>query len=80
MKLTCLIYTLSRLKVEIVHSLDQLSKVFSDLIPETRYEVTIFAVNGNGAGEASDVLVVQTLPHGTYRLGCVPAFALGARV
>ncbi|XP_038078549.1 neogenin-like isoform X5 [Patiria miniata] len=53
-------------KVETVHDLGQLAKVISDLIPETRYEVTVFALNENGAGESSDVLVVETLPHGEY--------------
>ncbi|XP_022084069.1 neogenin-like isoform X5 [Acanthaster planci] len=53
-------------KVEIVRDLSQLAKVISDLIPETTYRVTILAINENGAGASSDILVVETLPHGEY--------------
>ncbi|XP_071789268.1 uncharacterized protein [Asterias amurensis] len=49
-----------------IESAYDLRAFLSDLAPETRYEVTVFAVNENGDGVESETLVVETLPPGDY--------------
>ncbi|XP_033624348.1 neogenin-like isoform X9 [Asterias rubens] len=49
-----------------IESAYDLRAFLSDLAPETRYEVTVFAVNENGDGVESETLIVETLPPGDY--------------